>query len=50
MEKTAKRGPLWSVLLIKYYSSDEIKKNVMGGTGGTHGKEERCIQGFGGET
>jgi hypothetical protein len=28
----------------------QIKKNEMGGTGGTEGREERCVRGFGGET
>ena len=32
-----------------YYSSDQIKKNEMGGTCGTCGGEERSIQGSGGE-
>jgi hypothetical protein len=26
-----------------------MKKNEMGGACGTYGREERCIQGFGGE-
>jgi hypothetical protein len=34
----------------KYYSGDQIKKHEMGGTCGTYGEEERCIQDFGGET
>jgi len=29
---------------------DQIEKNEMGGTCGTYGGEERCTQGFGGET
>ena len=33
-----------------YFSSDPIKKNEMGGACGTYGGEERCVQGFGGET
>jgi hypothetical protein len=33
-----------------YYSGDQIKKNEMGWAYGTYGEEERCIQGFGGET
>jgi len=35
------------------YSScpcDQIKKNLIGGVFDTHGKEERCVQGFGGMT
>jgi len=33
----------------KYYSIDQIEKNVMGGACNTYGGEERCIQDFGGE-
>jgi hypothetical protein len=29
---------------------DRFKKNEMGGAGGINGGEEKCIQGFGGET
>ena len=29
---------------------DKIKKNEMGGACGMYGGEERCIQGFSGET
>jgi hypothetical protein len=29
---------------------DRIKKNLTGEVFGTHGKEERCVQGFGGRT
>jgi hypothetical protein len=36
------------VLLTKYYSADQIKKNDMGGTCGTYGRQKRCIQGSGG--
>jgi hypothetical protein len=38
------------VLLAKYYSGDQVKKNEMSGAGGTYGAEERYIEGFGGET
>jgi hypothetical protein len=34
----------------KYYSSDQIEKNDMGGACSMDGGEERCIQGCGGET
>jgi hypothetical protein len=37
-----------AVYLTKYHSGDQIKKNEMGGTCGTYGGQERCIQGFGG--
>jgi hypothetical protein len=38
------------VIITKYFSGDQIKKNEMGGACSTYGWEERCIQGFGGET
>jgi hypothetical protein len=38
------------LLLTKYYSGDQIKNNEMGMACGTHGIQERCIQGFCGET
>jgi hypothetical protein len=38
------------VLLTKYYSVDQMKKNEMDGACGTYGGQERCLQGFGGET
>jgi hypothetical protein len=34
----------------KYYSGDKIEKNVMGWARSKYGGEERCIEGFGGET
>jgi hypothetical protein len=40
----------WRRLLTKYHSSDQIKKTEMGRTYGTYGEEERCTQGFSGET
>jgi hypothetical protein len=39
-----------SVLIAKYYSGDQIKKNEVGGACSTYGGGERCIQDFGGET
>jgi hypothetical protein len=36
--------------LYALYSSPNIKKTEMGRTCGTYGGEERCIQGFSGET
>jgi hypothetical protein len=35
---------------LYYCLGDQIEKNEMGGGCSTYGKEERCIQGFGGET
>jgi len=50
VEKTTYRGALWSVLLTKYYLSDQIKKNEIGGVCCMHGAEARCIKDFGDET
>jgi hypothetical protein len=41
---------LCSVLLTKYHSDDQVKKTEVGRTCGTYEGEERCIQGFSGET
>ena len=35
---------------VPIFSSDHVEKNEMGGACSTYGGEERCIQGFGGET
>jgi hypothetical protein len=40
---------LWYVLLIKYYSVDQIKKTEIRGASGKCGEEEGCIEGYGGE-
>jgi hypothetical protein len=37
------------VLLTKYYSGNQIKKNEMEGACGTYGGQEGCMQGFGGK-
>jgi len=37
-------------VLTQYYQDDQIEKNEMGGECSTFGGEERCIQGFGGES
>ena len=42
MEKITLRGTLWSVLLITYYSDDQIKKNQLGRACATYGGGERC--------
>ena len=36
--------------VILFYSGDQIEKNEMGEACGTYGGEEKCIQGFGGDT
>jgi hypothetical protein len=38
------------VLITKYYSGDQIKKNEVGGACSTYGGEEKCIKDFGVET
>jgi len=38
-----------SVLVTKFYSSDQIEENEMDGACSTYGGEERWIQSFGGE-
>jgi hypothetical protein len=36
------------MLLTKYFSGDEIKKNEIGWARGMYGREDKCIIGFGG--
>jgi hypothetical protein len=38
-----------SVLVTKCYSSDQMKEDKRTGTRDTDGREEKCIQGFGGK-
>jgi hypothetical protein len=38
------------MILTKYHMGDPVKKNEVGRVCGMCGKQERCIQGFGGET
>jgi hypothetical protein len=33
----------------KYYYADQTKENEVGGTCGTHGRGEKCVQGFDGK-
>ena len=49
MEKTALQGDLLSVLITKSYEGDQINNNEICGVCGTHGRQEGCIHGFGGE-
>ena len=42
-----------SFTIFTYYQGDsgnQIKKNEIGEACSTYGREERCVQGFGGET
>jgi hypothetical protein len=39
---------LWNLLCTLV--GDQIKEKEMGGSYGTYGGEEKCIQGFGGKT
>jgi hypothetical protein len=50
VEKTAQQGALCSVLLTKYHSGDQIKKNEMDGACSTYVGEKTCIQRFGLQT
>jgi hypothetical protein len=45
---TRSRNPVCETLI--YHSGAQVKKTEMGRTCGTYGGEERCIQGFSGET
>jgi hypothetical protein len=49
MEKVAQWGTSYFVLLPKYYKTDQIKKNEVGGTCGTRGRGEKSVQGFSGK-
>ena len=50
MEKTTQRLAQWSVLITKYYSGVQIKKNEMVEASGTYRRQDTRIQGFGRET
>ena len=43
-------GSLMICTAHQYCANDKIEKNKMGGACSTYGGEERCMQGFGGET
>jgi hypothetical protein len=49
MEKVAQRGASYFVPLPKYYQANQIKENEVGGTCGSHGRGEECVQGFDGK-
>jgi hypothetical protein len=36
------------LLVVKYNQNDQVKEDEMGSTCSTHGNEEECAQGFGG--
>ena len=46
MEKTTYRGDLWSIILDKYYSDYQIKRNEMDWTYGKYGRKKKCQIGF----
>jgi hypothetical protein len=48
--KTTEQGALCSVLQSKYHSGDQVKETEMNRACSTYGGEERCIEGFSGET
>jgi hypothetical protein len=41
---------IYGQYFTKYYSGDQIKKNEIIWACGTNGRQETCIQGFGGST
>jgi hypothetical protein len=41
---------LWVSVQVKYCACDKVEKNNLGRSCSAYGGEERCIQGFGGET
>jgi hypothetical protein len=49
-QKVSSRLGSRSVLLTERCQGEQIKEAKMGGSRGTYGVKEKCIQGFGGET
>ena len=43
------RGSLRKALLMMYYLGDQMKKNEVGRACGKYGRQERFVEGFGGE-
>ena len=50
LEKTTQQGALYSALLTKYNAADQIKKTKRGRTCSAYGVQERCVQGFSGNS
>jgi hypothetical protein len=50
VERLHNKAALCSILLTKYCLGDQVKNTEIGRTCGTYEGEERCIQGFNGET
>jgi hypothetical protein len=48
MKRAAHWEASYLVLITKYYYSDQIKENEVGGACGTHGGEEKYIQDYSG--
>jgi hypothetical protein len=49
MEKLAKWGASYFVLIIRYHLADQVKKNEVGGACGMLERGEKRVQGFGGK-
>jgi hypothetical protein len=45
-ERVRLRGALCSVLIIEYYSGNQVKKRVMGVTCSTYGRQDMCTRGI----
>jgi hypothetical protein len=50
LEKTEKSRSARFILLAKHYYGKQINKGETGGASSTHGGDEKCKQGSGGET